>query len=437
MQLRLLGAWTRLNRQDTADRTSMLHKKLDMESLQTKRPVTVKREQSLSSVRFSIIRDFATLVSLAKAWDALFSEHAQSHHIFQNHAWLRTWSKYYLKGSSTGRPELAIIVGWQDERLLMVLPLVTTRSAGLIKLQWMGAPVSQYGDALITTGKIAPILLHTALAIGARETGADLLDLSKVREDAAIAPVLSELGAQIVATRQAPYIDLSRVHTRDAYLRRFSSNNRKQKRRRRRRLEEIGLIDFVCHSAGTEASRESVLAIRHKRRAKLIAQRSKLDRRFEFFFEELCGSTNAGIGSLVSVLSCGGHAIAREIGLTCKEGYFSHVGVFDRGYSRYGPGALQMDNTIAQCIELGTRSYDLLAPADDYKVAFADGAVTVRDYLYPLTRRGTLYANLALKLGRPFTKNFCNRAIELGRGWQQGFPKLSHICGQLSGHRSY
>lgn len=357
------------------------------------------------------------LSQLGDDWRELFHRSARAQHVFQSFSWLSTWAEHYMSGAR--EHDLAIVAVRWNERLCLLLPLVTRRQAGLTVLQWMGDPVSQYGDALISRDAVDQGLLREALLFAAQETGADLIDLRKVRDDANVVPALVQLGATVIAEQKAPYIDLAQAKTMNGYLDRFSSSTRKQRRRRRRRLEEIGKVDFERLGPGERAKAESRETIRHKRKTLLAsAYLTVLDGRFERFFEEVCEKSCDEIEAVVSVLRCGDQAIAREIGLKCKDGYIAHVGVFDDTFAKYAPGSQQIDETILTCFETGTQTYDLLAPADEYKLALADGSVGVRDYVYALTHRGAAYASIVLKTGRPFVRGLRDKVVQLYQAWR-------------------
>jgi hypothetical protein len=48
--------------------------------------------------------------------------------------------------------------------------------------------------------------------------------------------------------------------------------------------------------------------------------------------------------------------------------------------------------------------FDLLAPADSYKVDWADAVTGVADWALPVSRKGWLYARVYLGLARPAVK---------------------------------
>ena len=364
----------------------------------------------VTRIRFELVRDASELPAIADAWNALFAAHAKPCQVFQSHTWVETWCRHYLPAAAKGR--LAVGTAWQGDELVAVLPMVTSYCAGLTILRWLGEPVSQYGDAIVAPHArplLQPLLVHVA-----HETRAGVMDLRKVREDAAIRTVVESLGGVTTAEQSAPFVDLSSAPDADAYLARFSSNSRKQRRRRRRRLEEAGAVRFDWMAPGREAANEAAVTVREKR-ATLPAGdfTSALDARFEAFFADIAAANSPDISCRVSLLHCGDKVIAREIGLVAKEGYVAHVGTFDADYGRFAPGTMQIDETIGACCSDGIATYDFLAPANDYKVALADGQVPVRDYAVPFSRRGALYGDLMLRSARPVAKRVRDVAMKL------------------------
>ena len=98
--------------------------------------------------------DLVTTVSefhnLEQDWDALFEAAGRSSQFFQRFSWLRHWCEVFVNSAPTGNNQrLAIVLGRENGRLVMVWPLVQSRTAGVSTLTWMGSPVSQYGDVLL------------------------------------------------------------------------------------------------------------------------------------------------------------------------------------------------------------------------------------------------------------------------------------------------
>ncbi|MDA7945948.1 MAG: GNAT family N-acetyltransferase [Hyphomicrobiaceae bacterium] len=381
--------------------------------------------------RLELIDDEQRLMTLGREWDELFDAHGKTHQCFQNFAWNRLWCAYYLDQCIGDPCKLAIITARLDDELVLICPLVEYRRGGLLHLRWMGAPVSQYGDALMSDHPAAPDLLRAGLDFVGRITEADLLDLRKVRSDSAAARVLTKLGARALNEASAPYMSLASAADFDAYAQRYSARSRKQRRRRRRRLGELGALRFECLEPGTEASARAADTVAQKqaslRRTGAVATALE-DARFEQFFRDFAKEPSRSATCLVSLLYCGNDVVAREIGLQCKDGYLAHVAVYDDAYARFGPGVLQIDDVMEQCYARGLATYDLLAPADEYKLALADGTVETCDYVRPLTWRGAMYAHSVLGFVRPLVRALKDRAPEPVRRVLGGLlPRLKEI----------
>lgn len=379
--------------------------KLETESFPGNRSCSL--QHASGPIDLEIVDDVTGLVALQEDWDDLFAQCGQANRHFQSYLWNRHWCTYFLNNRPGDARKLAIVTARRHGRLILLCPFAEYRHAGLIHLSWMGAPVSQYGDVLVSPDIAAQDALRAGLKFVVEAVRADLIDLRKVRRDAAIAPALIETGAYATSETEAPYMDLGTARDTEDYVRRYSSQSRKQHRRRRRRLNEQGELRFVCLEPGAQAARHSAIAVRQKRDS-LVRNNTVCpalcDDRFERFFEVFANEAKDTTTCLVSLLYCGENVIAREIGLACGTSYCAHVGVYDHRYARFSPGVLQIQDTISECFARRFTTYDLLAPSDEYKLALADASVNVCDYVWPITWRGAIYVNTVLRIARPAMK---------------------------------
>jgi len=155
---------------------------------------------------FEVVRERAGLDALEPEWNDLFHRAGRSTQLFQTFNWNWHWANHYLPATSGARDgtSLAIVTVRREGRLVMLWPLVLERLAGLKVLRWMGEPVSQYGDVLAEELPDGLRLMRQAWHFAVARLGADVVCLRKVRADAAVAPLLSELGMQQTATAEAP-----------------------------------------------------------------------------------------------------------------------------------------------------------------------------------------------------------------------------------------
>lgn len=128
------------------------------------------------------------------------------------------------------------------------------------------------------------------------------------------------------------------------------------------------------------------------------------DPRFASFFADVAQGASRPTGCEVSALTSDGQPAAIEITLRCLDRIVMHVIVFNLKYEKAGAGVLLLEKTIAQSFGTDARTFDLLSPADGYKLAWADAVIGVTDWVIPLSARGWVFARLYLGLARPALK---------------------------------
>ena len=113
---------------------------------------------------FDVVTTGDGFEALRSDWDDLYARAGASTQSFQRFGWLKHWADTYLGGAD----RLLIVTVRQGGSLVAVLPLVVERVFGLKQLAFMGAPVSQYGDALVDGGGRAVIAHPPSLGTCAR-----------------------------------------------------------------------------------------------------------------------------------------------------------------------------------------------------------------------------------------------------------------------------
>ncbi len=363
-------------------------------------------ERVQETCTFALVTDRAGFDALEAEWNDLFWRAGTGAQVFQTFNWGWHWCNHFLTASA-GEPaaSLAIVTGRSNGRLVMVWPLAAERVAGLSQLGWLGDPVSQYGDVLFEPESSA--LLANAWSFIARELKPDLVRLRKVRDDAAIAPFLSDLNAFAAERLQAPYLDLSSAPDFATFERRYSPRSRRNRRRLARRLRDLGPTAFERCREGERARELAAEAIELKRewlKERGLVSPALADPRFASFFAGIAQGATRPTGCEVSALTCNGEAAAIEITLRCLDRIVMHVIVFNLKYEKAGAGVLLLEETIAQSFSGSARTFDLLSPADGYKLAWADAAMGVTDWVIPLSAKGWVFARLYLGVARPALK---------------------------------
>jgi CelD/BcsL family acetyltransferase involved in cellulose biosynthesis len=289
-----------------------------------------------------------------------------------------------------------VVVVREEGQAVAVLPLVTTNLARHRVLRFLGDPLIQYGDALLSTQRHDGYLA-TALS-AARLIEADAILFRKVREDANLAGLL-HANASLVQTEHACAVDLKSAYS-------LPAKDDRELRRLRRRLAEVGETRFSVTCDGT-ALPDLQLALELKRQWLLTRGADSAvvgDSYWERALLSLASSEDALLA--VARLNVGEEAAAFEVAMFRGSQWIAFLGAINPAFARYGPGQIQMAETIAFARAKGFATYDLLAPAHAFKRVIANREYTVRDYAIAVSARGQLLTRAFAFM--PTAKRFLN-----------------------------
>lgn len=354
----------------------------------------VRQRHEFAGMTLELIVDLAGFQSLEADWNELYSAAARPEQVFQSYNWCWHWMRHYIGDGRTG-PSLSIVTGRRDGRLVLLMPFVIQLRAGLRELSWLGEPVSQYGDIVADSTATGPNDLVTAWRWAVKATRADVANLRRVRADAVAAPMLSALGASIVATEEAPFLTLAHETNFAGWEERRQPRGRKNRRRQSRRLAEMGPVTFEEHTGTATAAKLAAEAIRMKRAAldaKAAIALSLADDRFEAFFTDAAAGLGRPAGVKVLALKSNDSPAALKILVENRTTSFLHVAVFDPRFEKCATGALLLEHVVEKNIREQRKTLDLLPPRHEYKLDFADGSALVHDHALALTLKGRAYA---------------------------------------------
>lgn len=379
------------------------------DALQTAPSSRAEPRCEAATVQFALVSDREDFDRLEADWTALFDRCAGSGQLFQSYAWAWHWTRHFLDADTVS---LAVVTARRDGRLVMVWPLVRTRRKGLTRLIWLGEPVSQYGDVLVEAGPEALPLLRHAWAYIRNNIPADIVNLRKTRADAAVAPLLAEIGALPVCRETAPFARLEGEGGFDGYAgRRWSSKTRKNRRRQMRRLMDMGPVGIERNVSGMRAETLARETIRQKQgwlAGRGLLSPALADASYEAFFAAIASGKDHPAGCRVSALTVAGRPAALEIAFAYRDRLALHIISYDPTFDRGGAGAALMEAGIRQAFEDGVTCFDLLAPGGGYKDEWADGAVDVTDWAVAMSLKGKVYARGYLAIVRPNVKAAAN-----------------------------
>lgn len=311
----------------------------------------------------------------------------------------RAWSQAAARAALSGGCELHGCGLWREGGLQAFLALRIERRKGLAIAFPLTDPLAQYSD-LSGAGDALALLQRTVQHL-AETTDVHALVLPRVRSDSALARALDQTGSIRLRESHAPYIDLSRHASHDAWLASFGAATRKSRRQRRRKLEARGEVGFRAIPAGEEAGRAARDLIDLKRswmQANGLGSRVLDD---PLWISALAGIVAAPDSrAVVSCLTLDGRLVAGEIGFVAANVYHSYLGAYDTAFARFGVGTLQIMETVRWCFEAGIATIDLLPPDDPYKREWTqDGdRHEVADHVVSVGSLGLIGASIAAGL---------------------------------------
>ena len=386
---------------------------------------------------FDLITERAAFDALEAEWNGLFDRAGKSHHVFQTFNFCWHWANHYVREPAHGEPrgraksglQLRIVTARRDGRLIMVWPLVCERVRGITQLFWMGGSVSQYGDVLIDAGPDEAVVLRSAFKFIRAQARADILRLRRVRDDANITALMTEIGATAADRQLAPYMDLTTAGDFSAFEQRYASKTRKNRRRLARRLEEKGPMQFLRLHGGDEARELAGKAVALK--AKWLQSRGLVsnaiaDRRMVGLFADFAEGKTRPVGCVVSALKSNGEIAALEVSFGCKARLAMHMIVFNLAFEKSGAGVLLLEQGLKDGYAEGFDALDMLAPGDDYKFDWCDKSDGVTDWVMPLTLKGELYTRVYLEFLRGRLKRWLKKLPQpLRRLMREGWAKTA------------
>ncbi len=345
------------------------------------------------------------LASLREQWQKLHAGHGTASQVFQTFEWCDAWCRQFLDNEPG--TSLHIIVGRQNGRVVMIWPLMIVRQAMLSVARWLSDPYGQYGDVLIDNTVDKALWLGTAWHNLLQDGSIDAVALRHVRSDAQALPLLCRSASAVGETTGAPFLDMTAFASADDYSAGLSRNQRSKRAKLIRKITADGELDFDvhCEGPGLEAAVEN--ALRYKQEWLEAHGYSASVLTTQGLKNFLCGlghGHSAETTTTAGVLSQNGKPLAVDIGILCKNEYFGYLIVQDQAKLHLSPAKAHLDHLQRWCVEHGIKRFDLMIPADDYKMHWAGGVMAVQDFAAPVSLWGVVYCRVYLKHLRPAMK---------------------------------
>ncbi len=324
-----------------------------------------------------IIEDVASLSALAGAWGGL---EASIRHPFQELGWYAAWARTI--GTTEGR-RLKCVTLWDGERLAAVLPLTLRRYKGVRLLEWVGARVTDYCDAIVAPGIDPDEALRLLWRSLNRKVGFDVLRLGQVRTDALISGFVDGID-HWVETREGAFSIPLKWSSGEEWLATRSQKARYEARRLMRQMDKEG-YQFKIWKA-PEALEPMVSAvIEHKQawaRARGLSSFVTDEQGPEFLRALALEMAARGLLHL-SAIQYGDRFIACHFGFERGDTFFFYMPTYDAAYAKKSVGSTLREFLIMSSCDRGLKKFDMLLGADDYKSQYDAVEEPVRTLVVP------------------------------------------------------
>lgn len=366
-----------------------------------------------ATAHLSLVTSIVNLAMLKDDWQQLEAQCQRPVSVFQSFDWVMAWCETY---ASTGAgPQIHVLTGYDEGRLVFVFPLMKVRSCGLNIIKWLTDPFGQYGDILCAKGQCPRHWMVHALALLRRLNDVDLLWLRHVRDDSHMAAHAAELMRDAHMNERAPYLDLTQYDGEPAYDARYSSVQRKRRKKIRNRIASHGEVEFASLPAGSLADSAISEAISEKN--KWLAERARMNRVLRCSlhpqFLRRLSRRQGTVETVVTQLSAGGKPVSWEIGIRQNGVHFAYITSHVNALTDLSPGRLHMDLSQRNALNGGMTRFDLMVPYDAYKESWSSGFVMARDYHLPISALGWVAGVGYLQSLRPWLRRLYYKAHPL------------------------
>lgn len=320
---------------------------------------------SRETVRIEHVAGTAALSALSAEWEMLAAR-CPDGTPFQHPAWLLPCARHLAEE----REVHAVLLrrgGRLDGMLALRVSQDGSQEDGALVLSLLGAPHSDYGDALLAPSARAqaPRLLAELGEVAGGTWTRGRLD--GLRESSllpwAVAP--REWSGRLRRRDACPVLDLPR--TVDELPRRFARGLASDLRASRRRARSLALSVETAIGATLDESFDTLLAL-HAARWNPRGERGVLaDPAVRAFHREAVRELDRAGLLRLRVARLEGMAVAVLYGFRWMSRDYYYLGGFDPAHARLGPGKLVIAEAIEDAVRSNSVSFDFLRGREPYK----------------------------------------------------------------------
>ncbi|MBN8905944.1 MAG: GNAT family N-acetyltransferase [Rhodospirillales bacterium] len=320
------------------------------------------------------------LAAIDGAWQGLWQRTGAD--IFQHHAWLSAWAADAVARRAAG---LRIMLAWEDERLVAILPLAIGAKRGLRVLHWAGQDFSDYCDALVDPDAPWPAALVALWDAALQKGGIDVVQMRQVRPDARARRILLQDGNGLhVEDRHERCLRIDcEWPNGDAYFRSLNKKGRNNHTRGKRLIEEIGgPVRFRCLDPAEDhtASLDRLIALQRAWLQATDPHSSLLGEEADLLRSLLQTAITTGLGRLF-VLEADGKMVTGSLNFLYETKLQAYFTAYDPAFDRASPGTILIVEYAKWAFDRGLRQVDFLRGDETFKFRLGNAETLLDGYL--------------------------------------------------------
>ena len=314
------------------------------------RPRELSSQPTKNSLCFEIVTEVGRLFSLKPHWDNL-CDRSIDHSFSQSFQWCSTaWKIIDLPQ----RRQLYCLVGWVDNRAVLIWPFVILRRGLWLMLQPLGWETTEYSDVLVENSPEADYWVALAWRKLRATCKSDIVILPFVRTNSRLHRIVSKERPMSAWANSISSVSWDGNQEWGSYYQSLKRDFRYLLRSRRRRLSQRGYLSFEAVTEHEQLRPTIDWIFSHKTEWLIRTKRHSPWLESEPYKEFLIrvAAESEGTGSIMLfVLKFDGQIISAVLGRISKFSAEALIAAFDRSYGLYGPGHLLYEDILKWALE--------------------------------------------------------------------------------------
>ena len=303
-----------------------------------------------NNIRFEVIADVQQLFSLKPHWDNL-CDRSIDYNFSQSFPWC--WTSWKIIALPQRR-QLYCLVGWVDNRVVLIWPFVILRHGPWVMLCPLGSDTTEYNDVLVENSPEADYWASLAWQKIRTTCNSDIISLPFVRIHSRLHRVLSKERPMSAWVNSISGVNWGGNQEWESYYRSLKRDFRYSLRSRRHRLTKRGKLSFEAVTNPEQFPPILDWLFSHKTewiiRTRQRSPWQDAERYKKFLITVAAERTEIGT-IMLFVLKFDDQIISAVLARISKFTVESFIAAFDRAYSKYGPGQLLYEDILKWALE--------------------------------------------------------------------------------------